>query len=454
MTAPFWTVRRIAEALAAGLVSEPPAGDAPVTAISTDTRAIKAGDCFVALAGERYDAHDFVSGAVEAGATAVVVDRPLPGLAEGVAVFVVNDTLVALGSLARYRRVAWSGPLVAIAGSNGKTSTKELLSAALSSSFRVHATHGNLNNRVGVPLTLLGLSEAADVAVVELGTSLPGEVAMLREIALPDVAVVTSIAEEHLEGLGDIAGILAEESAVFEDSSVAVIPASHPELREPASRARRVISAGLESGDMRADSWSLAADGSGEAVVEGVRVHSPLRGSHNLRNLMLALAAAQELGVGVAEAARGIAGLTPPPMRAHWESVGHALVINDAYNSNPGSAVAALEMLAAAPGGQRVAILGTMRELGSNSDRCHDDVARAALESSADVIAGIGEFSAALRRVGASDPRVVTAADVEQLWPVLCGLLAPDAAILLKASRGVRLERILPMINDWATRTC
>ncbi|MGI9089507.1 MAG: UDP-N-acetylmuramoyl-tripeptide--D-alanyl-D-alanine ligase [Gemmatimonadaceae bacterium] len=446
----FWTLDRIADALSDCCITPPPRGATVFERISTDTRVIEPGDCFVALSGERFDAQDFLDQAVAAGATALVASRAPRLGALNVPVYVVKDTLVALGQLARYRRVAWGKPLIGIAGSNGKTSTKELLSAALGSCYTVHATRGNLNNRVGVPLTLLAITDAADVAVVELGTSLPGEIALLREIARPDIAVVTSIAEEHLEGLGDLAGVLAEESAVFDGVAVAIIPATHPELADTASRSHKVIVAGLESGDMHAESWSIGADGSGTAIVDAVSVHSPLRGVHNLRNLMLALAASRELGVSTADAALGVERLTPPPMRASWERVGRALVINDAYNSNPGSALAALDMLAAAPGDQRVAVLGTMRELGPDSDRCHDDVARAALASPAHIVAGIGDFADSLARIAPMDARVITAPDVDELWAVLAPRLVAEPTILLKASRGVKLERILPLISSWA----
>jgi len=154
----------------------------------------------------------------------------------------------------------------------------------------------------------------------------------------------------------------------------------------------------------------------------------------------------------MADAARGIAAMPSPPMRVNFEQFGTSTVINDAYNSNPGSARAAITMLGAAHGTQRVAVLGTMRELGTDAARYHDDVARAALASPAEVIAGIGEFRAAFERIGANDPRVIVAEDVDDLWPVLVPRLAPDATILLKASRGVRLERLLPHITTWATR--
>ena len=449
----FWDLDLVAHALESCVTATAPRGDRLLGNVSTDTRSIRAGDIFVALVGDRFDGHDFVSKAVDAGARALVVSRDVDVSADDVAIFRVQDTLVALGSLARFRRVVWGGTLIAVAGSNGKTSTKDLLRAALESRLRVHATTGNLNNRIGVPLTLLSLPADADVAVIELGTSIPGEIATLRGIVLPDIAIVTSIAEEHLQGFGDIRGVLREESSVFHGVAVGIIPADDARLAEAASPAR-LVRAGLEDGDVHASAWKLDTDGTGIAIVDDMLIRSPLRGVHNLRNLMLAVAAAREVGVDVLDAARGIARLTPPPMRANWQRIGSVLVINDAYNSNPGSAVAGIEMLASAPGKQKVAVLGTMLELGVDSDRCHDDVARAALASPADIIAAVGEFVPAFQRLAPTDSRVVSASDIESLWTALEPRLDRDATILLKASRGGRLERILPLITSWANRDC
>ncbi len=460
MSAGFWTLDSVAHALTARLGATAPRGTRPLGHVSTDTRSIRDGDIFLALIGERFDAHDFLDAAIESGARALIVSRT-DGLAElaeladlGIAVFVVDDTLLALGDLARYQRMVWGGTVIAVAGSNGKTSTKELLRSALESRLSVHATSGNLNNRIGVPLTLLALPADADVAVVELGTSIPGEIALLRDISRPDIAIVTSIAEEHLEGFGDLAGVLREESSVFHGVAVGVVPSDDADLAAAAASAGRLVRAGLDDGDVVATSWKLESDGTGTVVVNGTIVRSPMRGAHNLRNLMLAIAAAGEVGVTAADAAAGIAGLIPPPMRANWQRIGNALVINDAYNSNPGSAVAAIQMLASAPGVQRVALLGSMLELGENSDRCHDSVVRAALASPASIVGGVGEFAAALRRIAPSDDRVIVARDIDELWSALEPRLANDATILLKASRGAKLERILPHITSWANRDC
>jgi UDP-N-acetylmuramoyl-tripeptide--D-alanyl-D-alanine ligase len=444
----FWTLDHIAEALGTG-----PRGATPVSRISTDTRTVAPGSCFVALRGERFDAHDFLAQAVKSGATALVVSDAGRAGGLGVEVYLVPDTLVALGALATYRRRAWGKPVVGVVGTNGKTSTKELLKAALGAARSVHATTGNYNNLVGVPLTLFAIPDDADVAVIEMGTNQPGEVARLRDIVEPDVVVITSIAEEHLEGLGDLEGVLREEVSACDGVSLAVAPSAQPEIGAAArSRATRVVNAGLDTGDVRPSAWGIEPDGRGWLDWNDVHVQVPLRGVHNLRNAMLALAVAREQGVPVSAAARGIAAMPAPPMRVNFEQHGSALVINDAYNSNPGSARVALELLEhAGRGRQRVAVLGTMLELGEHADRLHDDVAGAALALPLEVVAGVGAFADALKRVAPDDPRVVSGADPEATWTALRSRLSSDAVILLKGSRGVRLERLVPLISEWAS---
>jgi UDP-N-acetylmuramoyl-tripeptide--D-alanyl-D-alanine ligase len=466
-TAGFWTLDRIAAALhdgPAGGHSAPPSrrgvldanrrpGSPVLRGVATDSRSVGAGDIFVALSGDRFDGHDFLGTAVARGAAAVVVSKPERAQGLGVPVFAVPDTLTALGDLARYRRRAWGKPIIAIAGSNGKTTTKELVRGALGVVFSVHATTGNYNNRIGVPLTLLGIPDAADIAVIEMGTNSHGEVALLRAITEPDMALVTSIGEEHLEGFGNLAGVLAEETAVFAAATLGIVPANDAALVAAArGHAQRVVAAGLGEGDLRASSWEAGADGAGRMVVDGVPVQVPLPGIHNLRNAMLALAAARACGVSLADAAAGLRDVAGPPMRTAWTQLGRATVINDAYNSNPASARAALELLdAVGPGRQRVVVLGTMRELGPTGPALHAEIAGRALASRFDVIAGVGEFAPAFEAAGGADPRLLTAGDIDELWPKLRERLAPDAVILLKASRGVRLERLVLPLTEWAT---
>ncbi len=438
----FWTLERIAQALGGG-----PSDQRLISGVTTDTRAIKAGECFVALKGERFDAHDFLADAVKAGAAALVVNDARRAATLGVPVFEVPDTLVALGALAHYRRKAWGRPVIAVGGSNGKTSTKELLRAVLGSRYEVHATTGNLNNRIGVPLTLLALGEGTDVAVIEAGTNEPGEIALLRDIIAPDLVVVTTVQEEHLEGLGSIEGVMAEEMSLCDEVNVAVVPGSEQAVVDEATRrATRVVAAHLPT------KHGLHADGRGWIEWEGATVEVPLRGAHNLRNAALALHVSKEFGVSAEDAAAGIGGMPMPPMRSNVGPLGKAVLINDAYNANPGSARAAIALLRDVGGGrQRVAVLGTMRELGVHAERAHREVAEAALAAGHDLVCGIGEFGPALRALAPNDPRVLVADDVDDLWPRLQPLLKPDAAILLKASRGVKLERLVPHLTTWAT---
>jgi UDP-N-acetylmuramoyl-tripeptide--D-alanyl-D-alanine ligase len=449
----FWTLDRIAAALEPHAAGSLPRGSQAVSGITTDTRKIGKGNVFVALKGERFDGHDYLRDAVRDGASALVVSKAPKLNSLGVPIYEVRDTLVALGALGRYWRRAWGKTIIGVAGSNGKTSTKDLIRAALSRAYNVHATSGNLNNRIGVPISLLSLQPETEIAVIELGTSLPGEVEILREIAEPDIALVTSIAEEHLEGLGDLAGVLREEAAVYEGVPVGIAPSSQPEIAQAATgKAARVIVAGLEpDAGVKPDRWEIGADGLGAIEIGGVTIRPPVRGLHNLRNAMLALAVARECGVSYEDAAAGIAAMPQPKMRVAWEQVGDVTLINDAYNANPGSTRAAIELLQGTGSGrQRVIVLGTMRELGAASAQCHADIAGLALASGADIVAGIGEFAAALEQRNERG-RVITAPDVEDLWPQLQARLKRDAIILLKASRGVQLERLVPHLTTWAT---
>lgn len=443
----FWTLDRLADALGDG-----PRGTTEITRISTDTRSVAPGSCFLALRGENFDAHNFLADAVASGARALIVNDARRAANLGVPVYEVRDTLAALGVLGRYRRLVWGKPVVGVVGTNGKTSTKELLRAALGAALEVHATVGNYNNLVGVPLMLLAVPDNADIAVIEMGTNHPGEVDALRAIVEPSVVVVTSIAEEHLEGLGDLAGVLREEVSACAGVALAVVPSAQPEIAEAARPlAVRTLTTGLDDGDHHPDAWGIDPDGQGWLTFDSSTVRVPLRGVHNLRNAMLALAVARECGVDLATAAKGIASMPAPPMRVSFETHGSVTVINDAYNSNPGSARVALELLEhAGAGRQRVAVLGTMLELGEHADRLHDEVARAALALPIELVVGVGAFADALQRTAPGDSRAIGGTDPDAAWAATHSRLAPDAVILLKGSRGVRLERFVPLIAKWS----
>jgi UDP-N-acetylmuramoyl-tripeptide--D-alanyl-D-alanine ligase len=448
----FWNLDRIAAALGDYDGNKAPRPVVEITGINTDSRSIVPGQIFLALSGENFDGHDYVRAAVEKGVVAVIVSNKFDTSGLAVPAFKVEDTLVALGQLASFWRAVWGKPIVMIAGSNGKTTTKDLVRAALASELKVHATTGNLNNRIGVPQTMLAIPREAEIAVIEAGTNLPGEVATLRAIIDPDITVVTSVGEEHLEGLGDIEGVLREEADAFDGVRVAITPSAQPEIAEAAKdRAREVVTAGLDEGDVTPTAWSITPDGRGTLQLDDVTLHLPLRGLHNLRNAMLAIAVARVCGVSDEDSAKGIEEMPQPRMRTAWEEIGKVTLINDAYNANPGSTRAAIDLIKGVGADrQRVIVLGTMRELGEASDKCHDDITKLALDSGADVIAAVGDFANSFGRLAANDARVVSAATVAELWPLLEPRLKQNAVILLKASRGVKLEQMVPHITNWA----
>lgn len=448
-----WTLDRVGQALRDELqYPAHPEGRDALGGVSTDSRTIARGDIFVALRGERFDGHDFLVQAAAAGAAALVVDDAARTGGLGVPVYPVRDTTRALGALGAWWRRTWNGTVVAVAGSNGKTTTKELIRASLAGSLEVYATTGNLNNQVGVPLTLLRLPPAATVAVVEVGTSVPGEVDILRRIVAPDLAVVTSIGEEHLEGLGSLEGVLKEEAAIYQDVGVGVAPASQPEIgRAARSRARQVIEAGLGAGDVRPDDWGIGTDGRGWAAFGQQRLVMQVPGAHNLRNAMLAVAVARACGVTDVAAIEGIGKVEPLDMRGRWLARGELTIINDAYNANPASMREAITLLDSLAGVRpRVLVLGSMRELGPQSAMLHDAIAERALSSGIDLVAGIGDFVAPLSARPGSKDRVVTAPDVPELWESLRRRLPRNAIVMLKASRGIRLERLVPLLEEWS----
>jgi len=460
-----WTAGEVRAAL--GLSA--PGGELELTGVSTDTRAIAPGSLFVALRGASFDGHDYLEQAALSGALAAVVSRT-EGAPANLPLFVVPDTLHALGRLARHRRRALAGRVVAVAGSNGKTTTKELLRAVLSPAFRVHATEANLNNQVGVPLTLLAAPDEAEAVIVETGTNEPGEIVLLSRIVEPDAAIITSIGEEHLEGLGSIEGVLEEELAVFDAlraGGIGIVAEEPGELPEGATErigGIRLRVAGLgEGADLRPDGGAegirFRPDGSTEWSFRGVPVHLPLPGMHNVRNALLALGVAAEWGVPMEDAARGLAGIRAPKMRNEWMRIGPMSLIADCYNANPPSMRAALDLLATVPAeGEKIAVIGTMRELGDHGDRLHRELALHAaglVGHGIDRVVATGDF---VRAFGENDSelggRLIAAEDPIEAYRALRPTLRGGETLLLKGSRGVQLERLLPLIErDFAQST-
>jgi UDP-N-acetylmuramoyl-tripeptide--D-alanyl-D-alanine ligase len=466
-----WTVAQVAEAL--GVPA--PAGLDPVAGlagVSIDSRTVQPGELFLAIRGPRHDGHSFVAGALERGAAAGVVARERVGeYARPVLekLYAVDDTLDALQRLASRAceiwRAARPGRLIgAVAGSVGKTTTKEILAALVGARFSVLKTEGNLNNEYGLPLTLLKLDERHDAAVVELGMSHRGELARLTRIASPDVGVVTRVAVEHLEFFSSIEEIALAERELIENlaraNAIAVLNADDERVAAFAEVARgRVIFFGTQPrADFRAE--NIEERGLEGAAFDFVwpggraRLELPLIGRHNAMNALAALAAASVWGIGAAEAKRVFAGLTPADKRGEVVRFEEGFsVINDTYNSSPAALTALLELLAATPGyRRRIVAAGEMLELGNSSAELHRECGRlAARMGRIDWIIGVQgraeDFVKAAIDAGHRADRTRFFANSQEAAEFAKEFVEPGDILLLKGSRGVRMERVLEAID-------
>lgn len=428
------------------------AGGHSFSGVSTDTRTIAPGALFVALAGERFDGHAHLGQAAAGGALGAVVRRGTPPVA-GLECFEVADTLEAYGWLARARRREIRGPVVAVTGTNGKTSTKEMLALALGTRYRVHATKANLNNLVRVPQTILEAPADTEALVIEAGASVPGEIGRYRRIIEPTVSVVTNVSAGHLEGFGSLDGVMTEKLSLVEGVGLAVVGTEPSALAAGARRlARRVVTAGLDGAELRPQSVTLDAEGRATVEVGSTRFTLPLPGRHLAANAMLAWAVAVHLGLDPRAVGRALERLVVPGGRGQVEQVGRMTILNDCYNASPLSFRAAIATAQAMRKGRRlVFVAGTMRELGAESAALHDAVAGDLVGLQPDLLAAVGEFVPVLetRRAALGD-RLVTGADVPALGQALASRLEGDELVVLKASRGVALERIIPLLTPRA----
>jgi UDP-N-acetylmuramoyl-tripeptide--D-alanyl-D-alanine ligase len=445
-----WTDALVREALAL-----PPEGDQRrFSRISTDTRSLSPDTLFVALAGERFDGHDYLPAAASAGATGAVVRRGTPPV-EGLVLYEVPDTLVAYGRLARTRRGEITGPVVAVTGTNGKTSTKEMLAAVLATRYAVHATRGNNNNLVGVPLTILEAPDATKALVVEAGANLPGEIARYREIIEPSITVITNTVAGHLEGFGNLAGVVKEKLALTEGVPLAIVGTDPPALAEGAERlARRVLTAGLRGAALVPERVELDHEARPIITIGGEVFTLAARGLHQADNAIRAWAVVEELGLDRGAAARALERFTIPGGRGELLQVGQLTILNDCYNANPQSFRAAIATAKALRGARRlVFVAGTMRELGDSSAALHREVAEELVQLEPDLLAVVGEFVSALAPYADRlADRLVTAPDPVALGPLLTERLRGDEVVVLKASRGVALERVLPALTSAARK--
>ena len=424
--------------------------DALVGRVCTDSRQLQAGDFFVPLVGERFDGHHFLAQLPEHKVQAAVVSRswtePLPS---GLLHWRVDDTLLAYQQLALLHRRALAKPLVAVTGSAGKTTTRELIRAALAPLGAIQASEGNNNNDVGVPLTVLG-STAADAAlVIEMGMRGPGEIERLSRCTEPDLAVITNIGTAHIGRLGSreaIAAAKCEITAGLHPKGTVVIPAGDPLLESALAAvwSGRVLRVRLAD-DPEVES-DLVGDVNGDQLLIGAdRLPLQLEGRHNARNLLLAVAVADQLGVS--RKALQAMQVTVPGGRNRRLQQGGLTLLDETYNASPEAVLAALELLAAQPG-RRFAVLGTMLELGERSLELHQEVAARAVQLGLDglVLVDGGEEGKAMAEVAAPLPHLQLVSHPEDAAAPLAAWLNSGDVLLLKASRGVALERLIPLL--------
>jgi len=448
------TLQHVLTTCAGELLQGDPA--TPYTRVHTDTRHTQPGDLFIALTGEHHDGHDHLPEAAQKQAAALVVERaPAPATRPPCPILRVPNTRHAYGQLAARHRADHPIPIIAVAGANGKTTTKELIAAALRPKLATLASQASYNNHIGVPATLLRLNPTHQAAVLEVGTNHPGELAPLLDLIQPRYGVITHIGREHLEFFGDLAGVAQEEGTLAEKlpPDGTLFLNGDDEWTEPIARRTPapVVRVGLGAGnDWRARDVRLDAHGM------TFRVESPraewageyriqLLGRHQVVNALFALAVGAALGLSRAELATGLRACEPAKMRLElWEWNG-VRVLDDAYNANPDSMEAALRVLQELPcHGRRVAVLGDMGELGAHSASAHAEVGRRAAELGVSQLIAVGKMAGimgqAAREAGLN--RVIELAEVEAAVPALKSFLKAGDTVLLKASRASRLERI------------
>ena len=421
--------------------------------ICTDSRQLCAGQLFIPLVGERFDGHAFLPQAAAIGALAAVVQRDRKDLVpKGFLHWLVDDTLEAYQQLALLHRQMLRCPVVAVTGSAGKTTTRELIRSALLPLGPVQASRGNENNDIGVPLTLLNAGEQHRAVVVEMGMRGLGEIERLSHAAAPDVAVVTNIGTAHIGRLGSreaIAQAKLEITAALRQDGLLVVPAGDPLLEVALARvwSGRVARVALADDDGARDAdwigdWEEAA---GVISVNGSRIHLPLDGRHNARNLLLALAVAAELGVPTAALTQ--MAVDVPGGRNRRQKIGGLTLLDETYNASPEAVLAALDLLAGHPG-RRFAVLGTMLELGDQSVALHRQVAARAAALGLDglVIVASGAEAEAMAQAATALPRLAVVEEPDLAAGPLQQWLSSGDVLLLKASRGVALERLIPLL--------
>ncbi len=446
-----WTLARIAAVTQGRILGGAQAAEQVVNGLTTDTRAIAQGQLFVALAGERFDAHDFLAAAVQAGAAGLLVsdEQRLPA---GVPAVLVADTRLALGQLAAAWRAQFTLPLIAVTGSNGKTTTKEMIASILETAYpgAVLATRGNFNNDIGLPLTLLGLHAGHRAAVVEMGMNQPGEIAYLTQLARPTVALVNNAQRAHLQGMGDLAEIAREKGSIFTGLAAAEVAVFNADDAQSAVWQAQVDAAGQrplrfavnQPAEVRGTLTQQGLDfllalqtPAGEA-----QLVLPVPGRHNAVNALAATAACLAAGIALPQVVAGLQSFRGVKGRLQRrQGQQGAQILDDTYNANPDSVRAGIDVLASTIG-KKILVLGDMGEIGEGSHQCHDEIGSYAKSQGVDRLYALGEASAqAVRNFGEGGRHFC---NIDKLIAAVQKELAADTTVLVKGSRFMRMERV------------
>ena len=451
------TLSHIAQLAGASLSSGD--GTVVINKVSTDSRTIKPSELFVALRGENFQGHDFVEVSAKAGATGALVDLKWAGnVSNNFALLRATDTLQAYQTLAANYRRALGLKVLAITGSNGKTSTKDFAAAVLARRFRVTKTEGNFNNHVGLPRTILEATSENEVAVWEIGMNHPGEIAALSKIAAPDAAIITNIGVAHIEFVGSREAIALEKGALaqaIEPQGTVVLNADDPFTEEIAARTRaKVVLAGTTGGTVRAIEIRQSAEGSEFTIVEGAhrcRAQLPVAGSHMVQNALLAVAAGRAFGLSIEECAAGLAAAPLTKARLQIKEINGVQFLDDSYNANTDSMKAALRTLVELDTeGKRIAVLGEMRELGGESERGHREVGETAATLGVNQLITIGD-TADLIAEGARTAgldKVSSVRSTAEAAKLLGEIAKPGDLVLIKGSRAARTEQVIEQFGS------
>lgn len=439
------TLAKLVEVLSGTWLNLSTSSSSLAKGVKTDTRNLRPGELFLALRGENFDGHEFVEMALQKGAVAAVVDRDvLATNIKDLPLIKVADTLVAYQAIAHWWRNQFTIPLIAITGSVGKTTTKELVAAVLATQGNVLKTQANYNNEIGVPKTLLELGPEHSYAVIEMGMRAAGEIALLTKIARPDIALITNVGTAHIGRLGSeeaIARAKCELLAELPPTGIAILNHDNARLRETAQTVwqGQTINYGLEGGDLQGHLVDQAT-----LEVEGLKLPLPLPGQHNASNYLAALAVAKALHLDWTPLANGLQVELPQGRARRYELPNDVVILDETYNAGLESMTAALHLLAQTPGRRRIAVLGTMKELGERSPEFHYQVGLAVRQLNLDGLLILAdELESEAMAMGAAPLQAEQFSNHAEVVARLKELVQPGDRLLFKASRAVRLDQVV-----------